>query len=113
MVFVVSMQPEPKTPHTGAILLGGAHGALALARNFGRNGIPVVLVTDDHPLPKFSRYVPRHFDWPGANAPDSVRWLIHLAEREGLRDWLLVPCGDPEVRMIAGNRELLRPAFRI
>jgi predicted ATP-grasp superfamily ATP-dependent carboligase len=100
-------------PHTGAILLGGAHGALALARNFGRNGIPVALVTDDHPLPKFSRYVQRHFDWPGANATDSVRWLIQLAEREGLRDWLLVPCGDPEVRMIAGNRELLRPAFRV
>lgn len=100
-------------PHTGVVLLGGAHGALALARNFGRNGIPVVLVTDDHPLPKFSRYVQRHFDWPGANAPDPVRWLIQLAEREGLRDWLLVPCGDAEVRMIAGNLELLRAAFRV
>jgi hypothetical protein len=28
MAFAVSMQPEPKTPHTGAILLGGAHGRL-------------------------------------------------------------------------------------
>ena len=66
------MQPERTAchaAHTGVVLLGGAHGALALARSFGRNGIPVVLVTDDHPLPKFSRYVQRRFDWPGANAP--------------------------------------------
>ena len=95
------MQPEPpasaNAPHTGAMLLGGAHGALALARSFGRNGIPVVLVTDDHPLPKFSRYVQRRFDWPGANAAETPRWLVQLAEREGLRDWLLVPCGDGEV----------------
>ena len=113
MVFVVSMQPEPKTPHTGAILLGGAHGALALARNFGRNGIPVVVVTDDHPLPKFSRYVQQRFDWPGANAAETPRWLVQLAEREGFRDWLLVPCGDGEAKMIAANRELLRSTFRV
>ena len=118
MVFDVSMQPERHpspagVPHTGAILLGGAHGALALARNFGRNGIPVVLVTDDHPLPKFSRYVQRRFDWPGASAAETPRWLVQLAEREDLRDWLLVPCGDGEVKLIASNLELLRSAFRV
>src|SRR5215207_7757069 len=98
MAFAVSMQPEHNTSHTGVILLGGAHGALALARSFGRGGIPVVLVSDDHPLPKFSRYLRRRFDWPGANAPESARWLVQLAEREDFRNWLLVPCGDGEVR---------------
>ncbi len=113
------MQPENITPastaaaHTGAILLGGAHGALALARSFGRNRIPVVLVTDDHPLPKFSRYVQRRFDWPGANAAESPRWLVQLAERENLRDWLLVPCGDGEVRLIASHLQLMRSTFRV
>ena len=113
------MQPEKITPassvpaHTGAILLGGAHGALALARSFGRSGIPVVLVTDDHPLPKFSRYVQRRFDWPGANAAEAPRWLVQLAERENLRDWLLVPCGDGEARLIASHLQLMRSAFRV
>lgn len=105
------MQPEREA--TGAILLGGAHGALALARSFGRNGIPVVLVTDDHPLPKSSRYVQRHFDWPGANAADAARFLVQLAAREELRDWLLVPCGDGEAKLIAANLPLLRTAFRV
>src|SRR5687768_10996668 len=114
MAFAVSTRPEAGSTtasHTGAILLGGAHGALALARS--RRGIPVVLVTDDHPLPKFSRYVQRRFDWPGANAAESPRWLVQLAEREGLRDWLLIPCGDGEVRLTASNLRLLRFSFRV
>jgi D-aspartate ligase len=118
MAFAVSMQPERHpspgaVPHTGAILLGGAHGALALARNFGRNGIPVVLVTDDHPLPKFSRYVQRRFDWPGADSAQTPHWLVQLAEREGLRDWLLIPCGDGEAKLIASNIDMLRSTFRV
>lgn len=107
------MQPEPIANHTGVVLLGGAHGALALARSFGRSGIQVVLVTDDHPLPKFSRYVRRRYDWPGAGAAESARWLMQLAEREGLRNWLLIPCGDGEVRLIASQLPLLRSTFRV
>jgi predicted ATP-grasp superfamily ATP-dependent carboligase len=114
MAFAVSMRPEQApAARAGAVLLGGAHGTLALARNLGRNGFPVVLVTDDHPLPKFSRYVQRRFDWPGANAAGSAQWLVELAEREHLHDWLLIPCGDGEVRLIAGNLKLLRSAFRV
>jgi predicted ATP-grasp superfamily ATP-dependent carboligase len=94
-------------------VLGGAHGALAVIRSLGRRGVPVVFVTNDHPLPKLSRYVRRSFDWAGADAPDAVGRLIALAQQHGLRDWLLVPCADAEVRMIAENRDLLRQTFRI
>ena len=45
--------------------------------------------------------------------PETPRWLIQLAEREGLRDWLLVPCGDGEAKLIASNLELLRSIFRV
>lgn len=101
------------TPINGVVLLGGAHGALAVARSFGRRGIPVVLVTDDHPLPGFSRYVRRHFDWPGAGADEAAGWLLQFAEREKCRDWLLIPCGDGELRLIGSNLELLHQSFRI
>lgn len=99
--------------HTGVVLLGGAHGALALARSFGRKGIPVILVTDDHPLPRFSRYVGKWFAWPGANDGEAARWLGQFAERENCRDWLLIPCGDGEVRLIASNLDLLRRTYRV
>lgn len=98
---------------TGVILLGGAHGALAAARSFGRKNIPVICVTDDHPLPKLSRYVARRFKWPGAKSADTIDWLLRFADEQGTRRWLLLPCGDPEVRLVAENVSRLRTVFDV
>lgn len=98
---------------TGVIVLGGVHGALAAARSLGRKNIPVIYVTDDHALPKSSRYVRASFAWPGAQAPDALRWLLALAAEHDLKDWLLIPSADAEVRLIAENRDALRTAFRL
>lgn len=35
----------------GAVVLGGAHGALALARSLGPSGVPVSHITNDSPSP--------------------------------------------------------------
>ncbi|MGK3946679.1 hypothetical protein ABK046_51000, partial [Streptomyces caeruleatus] len=59
-------------PPAGVVLLGGVHGALAAARTLGRKGIPVIYVSDDHPLPRFSRYVRESFSWSGAQAPGAA-----------------------------------------
>ena len=109
-------QIKPATsgqPLAGVVLLGGAHGALAMARNFGRQGIPVVLVSNDHPLPKWSRYLLSQFEWAGAEAPEAAEWLLKLAERHGYLDWLLLPCGDSEVKLVASAHQLLRGSFRL
>ncbi|MBX9711798.1 MAG: ATP-grasp domain-containing protein [Xanthobacteraceae bacterium] len=97
----------------GVVILGGAHNALALARSFGRKGIPVVLVSDDHPLPSFSRYVHRSLDWPGATAPDAAAWLLAFAAQNGFQSWLLLPCADNEVRLVAENHTLLSASFQV
>jgi predicted ATP-grasp superfamily ATP-dependent carboligase len=98
---------------TGVVLLGGTHGALSVARSFGRQKIPVVLLTDDHPLPKLSRYVSRRFDWPGALSPHVEQWLIDFAIRQRLQRWLLIPCADPEVKCVAQHLDSLRSVFDI
>lgn len=105
----VPIQQNP----VGAILLGGAHGALGIARALGRNGIHVVFITDDHPLPKLSRYVRRRFDWAGPGAPNALNWLIELAETERLQGWLLIPCADGDVQFIAEHRAQLSQTFRV
>ncbi|HEY0235181.1 MAG TPA: ATP-grasp domain-containing protein [Afipia sp.] len=97
----------------GVIILGGAHNALALARSFGRRKIPVVLVSDDHPLPSFSRYVRRNLNWPGATSPDAANWLVALSAQHGFANWLLLPCADNEVRLVAENHDLLRTTFQV
>src|ERR1700736_6641459 len=82
---------------TGVVLLGGTHGALSAARSFGRKHIRVVLITDDHPLPKLSRHVQQSFVWPGALLPEAGEWLAAFGPEHGFQNWLLIPCADAEV----------------
>jgi D-aspartate ligase len=98
---------------TGAVILGGTHGALSVARSLGRKGIPVVLVTDDHPLPRLSRYVRRSFGWPGALSPQAADWLITFATGHDLQNWLLIPCADAEVKCVAEHIARLRSVFTV
>jgi predicted ATP-grasp superfamily ATP-dependent carboligase len=97
----------------GVLILGGAHNALALARSFGRKGVPVMQVSNDHPLPTYSRYVRRSFPWPGAAAPGAAAWLAAFGEQHGLQRWLLLPCADHEVRLVAENHDVLGAGFQI
>jgi len=97
----------------GVVILGGAHNALALARSFGRKGIPVALVTDDHPLPKYSRYIYRCFGWPGAKSADAATWLAEFAAQNGFQNWLLLPCADHEVKLVAESHKTLRDSYQI
>ena len=94
----------------GAVIVGGAHVSLGIARSLGRRGIPVWLLAD-HPLPKFSRYVQRSFPWPGADHRDGVVSIIDVAVRHGLKGWVLFATGDEGMRMIAQNHALLASHF--
>jgi len=95
-----------------ALILGGSHGALAIARSLGRRGIDVALFTD-HPLAGFSRYVGRRFAWAGPGHDSALGHLLALAEHENLAGAVLFAGGDAEARLIAQNREQLAPLFRL
>jgi D-aspartate ligase len=97
----------------GALILGGAHGSLAVARSLGRRGIPVWFVTHDHPIAKYSRYVVRSFDWAGPSRGDAADWLVELAARHRLERWVLFAGGDEEVRLVARNHAKLQQAYRL
>jgi predicted ATP-grasp superfamily ATP-dependent carboligase len=100
-------------PLAGVVLLGGAHGTLAMARSFGRLGIPVALITNDHPLPRWSRFVRHQFDWAGPDAPEAADTLVALASSHAFHNWLLLPCGDGEVKLVASEQQRLGGTFRL
>jgi D-aspartate ligase len=102
---------QPGAP-PGALIVGGAHVSIALARSLGRRGIPVWLLAS-HPLPKFSRYVQRNFPWPGADHRDAVGSIIDVAARHGLKGWVLFATGDEDMRLIAQNHAQLAAHFRV
>jgi D-aspartate ligase len=97
----------------GALILGGAHGSLAVARSLGRRGIPVWFVTHDHPITKYSRYVAQSMTWPGPDDEGATAWLIDLAARHRLDRWVLYPGGDAEARLIAHRHQALGQAFTL
>ncbi len=97
----------------GALIVGGAHGSLALARALGRRGIPVCFVSDDHRIAKYSRYVTSDHDWPGPGDEGALGFLLGLASRHGLDGWVLVAGGDPELRLISQHHAELSSVYRV
>jgi D-aspartate ligase len=97
----------------GAIVLGGAHGSLEIARSLGRRGIPVWLITADNPLPSLSRYIERSLSWPGPWADGAARFLIELSRRYGLDGWVLFAGSDEDLCFIAQNHAALGAAFTL
>ena len=108
----------PTPPHVdlqsmpGALIIGGAHVSVAVARSLGRHGIPVWLMAN-HPIPTYSRYVRRSFPWPGADHPDGISSILDLAKQHGLHGWVLIATGDEDMRIIAQNRARFAEHFRV
>src|SRR5262249_7879533 len=99
---------------SSALMLGGAHGALVIARSLARRGIPVDIVAN-HALPIFSRHIRRRFSWDESGhgpGPGALTQLLALATREGLAGAVLFAGGDTEVRFIAENHATLAPVVR-
>jgi predicted ATP-grasp superfamily ATP-dependent carboligase len=110
---VFSRDEAPVRPE-GAVVLGGGLGSLGIARSLGRRGVPVCLLTNDHLLTKFSRYVRCAPAWPKlADQSAEVECLLDLADRHGLHGWALFPGGDPEAEMIARNHDKLAAIFHL
>lgn len=101
------------TAMPGVVILGGAHGTLALARSLAARGVQVTLVSNDTPLPGWSRHVSRKFRWPGPDAPEAASYLLDLAADHGLAGSLLVAGGDAEVRMVSRALGALSAAYRV
>jgi predicted ATP-grasp superfamily ATP-dependent carboligase len=99
--------------NSGVVLLGGAHGALALARSLGARQVPVAYVTNDSPLPSWSRFVRETIRWPGPDDDRAITFLNEAAQRHQLEGWLLVPAADPEVRLVSENLEALSGVYKI
>jgi D-aspartate ligase len=102
-------------PAPSALILGGAHGALVIARSLARRGIPVDIVAN-HALPLFSRHIRRRFSWGKSGhgpGPDALPRLLAIAQRENLAGAVLFAGGDTEARIVAENHAALADVFRL
>ena len=98
----------------GALVMDADYRGLAVVRSLGRHGIPVwVLEKGDHLLAAFSRYNQRTIRWSSRNEEERVKFLIQLAKREGISDWVLFPTGDLDAALVARHHQILGRYFRL
>jgi D-aspartate ligase len=109
-------QPEraPRKQNVGAVVVGGDHPGLAVARSLGRRGIPVVILEDQHCISSYSRYVTRVVKVPDIlDERRTVDALLETGQRWNLADWVLLPTRDETVAAFSRYRSELAAFFRV
>jgi D-aspartate ligase len=94
--------------------MDGDYRGLAVVRSLGRHGIPVwVLQHGDQLLATLSRYNRRTLSWPSQDEEEKVNFLVNLADRESIRDWVLFPTGDEGAALVARHHKMLGEHFQL
>jgi D-aspartate ligase len=101
-------------PKIGAVVIGGDHPGLAIARSLGRRGIPVYVIEDQQSISVFSRYVTKVVRVPDIRDEQmTVDSVLDVGRRFGLKGWVLFPTRDETVAAFSLHRERLAEFFRV
>jgi|HubBroStandDraft_6_1064221.scaffolds.fasta_scaffold20960_2 D-aspartate ligase len=98
----------------GAIVIGGEHPGLGIARSLGRRGIPIYVIDDQHSVSQFSKYVTRVVRVKDLrDEQNTVNSVMEVGQRYGLKGWVLFPTRDETVAAFSRHRERLAEVFRV
>jgi D-aspartate ligase len=103
-----------ETSGVGAIVVGGDHPGLSIARSLAPRGVPVYVLDDQHCLSSYSRMVTkvvRVKDLRDHQA--TVDAVLEVGHRFALKDWVLFPTRDETVAAFALHRQRLAEFFRV
>jgi D-aspartate ligase len=104
------MEPQK----VGAIVIGGEHPGLGIARSLGRRGIPVWVIDDQHSVSQFSKYVKRVVRVKDLLDEESVvESVLEVGRRYGLKGWVLFPTRDETVAAFSRHKDRLAGFFRV
>lgn len=99
---------------SGAVVVGGDYQGLGIVRSLGRAGIPICVVDDEPSIARFSRYAT--YATRARNLRDegeTVKAILDLAERLGLRGWVIFATRDEVVTTLSRARDVLAGVFRV
>jgi predicted ATP-grasp superfamily ATP-dependent carboligase len=102
------------TEQVGAIVIGGEHPGLGIARSLGRRGIPVCVIDDQHSISQFSKYVKRVVRVKDLrDEHQTVDNVLEVGQRYGMKGWVLFPTRDETVVAFSRHRDRLAEFFRV
>jgi predicted ATP-grasp superfamily ATP-dependent carboligase len=100
------------TTHVGALVVGGDHPGLAVARSLGRRGYPVVVLEDSYCISSFSKFVQRVIRVENLLDPrKTVDAVLEVGRRLNLQGWVLIPTRDETVAAFSQYRSELSALF--
>jgi len=98
----------------GAVVVGGDHPGLAIARSLGRRGIPVYVIDDQYCISSFSRYVTKVIRVESIlDERKTVEAVLEVGRRYGLSNWVLFPTRDENVAAFSRYRSELAQMYRV
>jgi D-aspartate ligase len=97
-----------------ALIVGGEHGCLSIARSLGATGIPVYAINHPESVVRYSRFC-KWIDLPGNKTVGTEVWAAYLLGRESnhLRGAVLLAASDEAIELIAEHREALSEKFTL
>jgi D-aspartate ligase len=99
---------------TGALVVGGNLNGLSIARSLGRHSVPVWVVSPPNiRLASFSRYTRRTLPWPSGDDETQVEYLLEVAARNNLDQWVLFPTSDETAALLSRFHSRLSRRFRV
>jgi len=113
------MKPSPahtavNPQQVGAIVIGGEHPGLGIARSLGRRGIPVCVIDDQHSVSQFSNYVTRTVRVQDLrDEHNTIESVMEVGQRYGMKGWVLYPTRDETVAAFSRHRDRLAEYFRV
>jgi D-aspartate ligase len=106
--------PSEQQARPGALVVGGEHPGLGIARSLGRRGIPVYVVDDQHSVSQFSRYATRVVRVEDLrDERKTIESILEIGQQFGLRGWVLFPTRDETVAAFSRHRSELATFFRV
>lgn len=105
----------PQMEHRpGVVVIGSDFRALGVVRSLGRRGISCIVVDN---LPRsawFSRYVQKRIRWHGPlDSQAFLNFLLNLARKHHLAQWVLLPMPDDAVELIARYHSELETCYQL
>jgi D-aspartate ligase len=105
---------EAKRQGVGALVIGGDHSSLAIARSLGRIGIPVYMLEDQHSIATYSRFADKIIRVKDLrDHVKTVDSVMEVGQRFALDGWVLFPTRDENVAAFSLHRERLSRLFRV
>ena len=97
----------------GAIIIEGHVQGLSNARSLGEAGILVFVVDKTNCIARYSKYCSKFFRCPDFEKDEFATFLVELAQKENIQDWVLIPSNDHAVYTISKHKAQLEKYYKV